>query len=64
MKAPDSGGSGEILPITHSLSENTSGVAAASQSPQPPSSSSDIDTIYVPSYSRKSANAEKPSNLF
>ncbi|KAG7573503.1 SWIRM domain [Arabidopsis suecica] len=52
MKAPDSGGSGEILPITPSLSETTSGVAAALQSPQPPSSSSDIDTIYVPSYSR------------
>ncbi|CAL9235413.1 unnamed protein product [Arabidopsis halleri] len=52
MKALDSGGSGEILPITPSLSESTSGVAAASQSPQLPSSSSDIDTIYVPSYSR------------
>ncbi|XP_010469452.1 PREDICTED: SWI/SNF complex subunit SWI3B-like isoform X2 [Camelina sativa] len=51
-KAPDSGGSGEILPITPSLSETTSGVTAASQSTQPPSSSSDVDTVYVPSYSR------------
>ncbi|XP_023640814.1 SWI/SNF complex subunit SWI3B isoform X2 [Capsella rubella] len=50
-KASDSGGSGENLPNTSSLSETTSGVTA-SQLTQPPSSSSEIDTIYVPSYSR------------
>lgn len=52
MKAPDPGGSGEILPSTPSLSETTSGgAAAASKSAQLPSSSSDIDNIHVPSYS-------------
>ncbi|ESQ51958.1 hypothetical protein EUTSA_v10016607mg [Eutrema salsugineum] len=51
-KAPNFGGSGEISPVTPSLPvtpETPSGVSAASQ---PPSSSSDIDCIYIPSYSR------------
>lgn len=58
MKAPNSGGSGEILQIPPSLPvkpETSSGAAAASQSTPPPPSSSDNDCIYVPSYSRKSA---------
>uniref|UniRef100_A0A1J3D5G7 SWI/SNF complex subunit SWI3B n=1 Tax=Noccaea caerulescens TaxID=107243 RepID=A0A1J3D5G7_NOCCA len=54
-KAPNSGGSGEIVQIPSSLPvkpETSSGAAAASQSTQPPPSSSDNDCIYVPSYSR------------